>query len=76
MALADKTASELTADEKKKSEVFVTELTPNHMFKAIKTTLRFSGSSWMVSDVERLLSADGCVAGAELSVDSNSSHSV
>lgn len=58
MALAEKTA---TAEghgpdaDRSKLAILVTEKTPNHMFKGIKTTLTWGGQSWMVSNVERCL---------------------
>lgn len=48
---------------RKSTSVEITEITPGHMFKAIVTTLNHDGKAWMVSKVDRHLSADGLTPG-------------
>lgn len=68
MQMAEDEANQqnLSAEEKQAHQVIVTEVVPDHMFKCIKTTLSYSGTAWMVSNVERLLNAEGQSPGAEL----------
>jgi len=61
-------AKGLSSAQRTKASVLVTELVPNHMFRCIKTTLTWSGSAWVVSNVERLLNADHQVAGETLMI--------
>lgn len=69
MTLAEKTAvasgHEPNAD-RSQIAIEVTEVTPDHMFKCIKTLLKWNGSAWMVSNVERILTLDGQEYGAKV----------
>ena len=60
------TENGVNAEAKSSARVIVTELTPKHMYKCIKTTMTWNGSAWLVSDVERLLNAGTNEPGEEL----------
>lgn len=64
------TTKGIEGEAKGQVKVIVTELTPNHMYKCIKTTMTWNGSAWMVSDVDRLLNAGTNEPGEELILNS------
>jgi hypothetical protein len=69
MTLAEKTAVEAGHDadsDRSVVAVEITEVTPDHMFKCIKTLLKWNGSIWMVSGVERILVLEGQRFGAKM----------
>jgi hypothetical protein len=69
MTLAEKTSVEAgfsVGCDRSNMAVEVTEVTPDHMFKCIKTLLKWNGSAWMVSNVERILTLDDQAFGAKV----------
>lgn len=60
MALAEKTTRESQPEGPLEGQkVLVSESVAGHMFPCVKTTLTWNGSSWMVSEVQRLLRPEG-----------------
>jgi hypothetical protein len=68
MQMAEKAAMEAGhgPDGRKDLGVVITESTPKHMFKVIRTTMTWNGTTWMVSNVDRLLKAGDEKEGVEI----------
>jgi hypothetical protein len=68
ISLAEKTAidSSHPQDARTGIAVEVIEITPNHMFRVIKTQMKWNGQTWLVSNIDRLLEIGDAKAGARI----------
>ena len=68
MAMAEKTSidSGNLPNARKDTVVEITEITPQHMFKVIKTQMKWNGHSWLVFHIDRFLDIENHTSGSKI----------